>query len=413
MKNRRLLVSIMAGILAVLMVLTLIISTLPLRANAKSSSEIRQEIEELEAKAEEIQKEKDDLSAQIEQNRSQTEDIVAQKDAIDDEIKLLSDEIENNNAQIQAYNLLISEKQDELDDALERQAELNEEYKVRLRAMEENGKVSYWSILFKASSFLDLLDQINMIGEIADRDQRMLEEIDAVAQEIADAQTELEADKADLETAKEALEKSEAELDQKRAESDAILKKLVEDAEVLRAMFQEMAEQEKALSDDIAAREQDYNEQKAKEDAANRPSNGNGNPGSNTGNGGSGFIWPVYAPITSAYGWRTDPVYGYQAFHSGIDLGAGLGTPIAASKGGTVTTAEKSSVWGYYVVINHGDGSSTLYAHMTNYVVSVGESVSQGQTIGYVGSTGKSTGPHLHFNIYLNGETVNPVAYLP
>ena len=108
----------------------------------------------------------------------------------------------------------------------------------------------------------------------------------------------------------------------------------------------------------------------------------------------------------------THPVTGGYSYHNGIDLAAGTGTPIYAAKSGTVTGASYNSVYGYNVIINHGDGSSTLYGHMTHYIVGAGQSVSQGQVIGYVGSTGLSTGPHLHFTIFMNGSAVNPAAYI-
>ncbi len=116
--------------------------------------------------------------------------------------------------------------------------------------------------------------------------------------------------------------------------------------------------------------------------------------------------------MTCAYGYRIHPTQGYYSFHTGVDLGADYGTPIYAARGGVVTEAAYSSVYGYYVVINHGDGYSTLYGHMTNYCVSEGQGVAGGQTIGYVGSTGWSTGPHLHYTVYYNGSTVNPMSFI-
>ncbi|MFR8333183.1 MAG: M23 family metallopeptidase [Oscillospiraceae bacterium] len=121
---------------------------------------------------------------------------------------------------------------------------------------------------------------------------------------------------------------------------------------------------------------------------------------------------PYRVAVTSAYGYRVHPVTGAWSFHTGVDLGAAEGTPIYATRSGTVTTATYSDVYGNYVTINHGDGYSSLYGHMTHYVVSAGEYVSQGEVIGYVGSTGWSTGPHLHFTIYYNGSTVNPMDYI-
>ena len=121
---------------------------------------------------------------------------------------------------------------------------------------------------------------------------------------------------------------------------------------------------------------------------------------------------PYAVSITDAFGPRTNPVTGVYSNHTGVDFAAGQGTAIYASKSGTVTTAAYAEAWGYYVTINHGDGYSTLYAHMTNYTVSSGDYVAQGDVIGYVGSTGWSTGPHLHFGIMYNGTYVNPMNYV-
>lgn len=418
MNKKRLIVSVLAGLMAVVMILGLVISVLPVRANAASSAEIQKKIDELQEQADDIQARQDELTAQMDDNTSDIEDLIARKGQIDEEIQIINEKVQNNNDLIQSYTELIAEKQTELDQAIADRDELNEKYKERLQAMEESNEVSYWSIIFRASSFLDLLDQINMLEEIAQRDQEMLAELDALAQEISDAQLELETEKSNQEAAKAELEEAILELDEKRAESDELLQELVSRADELAAAYEELAAEEKALSDMIAAQEQAYNEQKAKEEAANRPSSGSDDDNGYTydpGQAGSGFAWPSDCTyITSAYGWRDSPFgNGTSTWHTGIDIGAAYGTPIYASKSGTVTTAGMSSTgYGNYVVINHGDGSSTLYGHMSYYIVSSGQTVSQGQVIGYVGSTGNSTGPHLHFNIYINGSTVNPLAYL-
>lgn len=160
----------------------------------------------MESQAQEIQRAKEELAQQQAANASDTRDVVSRKKDIDQEIKIIHDEIENLNAQIQNYNQLIVEKQKELDDAQTRQAELNQQYRVRIRTMEESGKISYWSVLFQANSFTDLLDTINKISEIAAHDQAMLAELDRVAQEIQTAQAELAQEKSNLDAQKTALQ---------------------------------------------------------------------------------------------------------------------------------------------------------------------------------------------------------------
>ena len=180
--KRRKMIGVMAGVLAFALILTLVLSIVPATVFAASSSAIQQELDELESQAEEIQRAKEALAQQQAANASDTQDVVSQKKDIDQEIKIIHDEINNLNAQIQSYNQLIADKQAELDDAQARQAELNEQYRVRIRAMEKSDKISYWSVLFKANSFTDLLDTINKISEIAAHDQAMMAELEQVAQ---------------------------------------------------------------------------------------------------------------------------------------------------------------------------------------------------------------------------------------
>lgn len=431
--KRKKLISIVAAGMVFFLILTLILSLLPATVFAASSSEIQEELDSLESQAQEIQQAKDELAQQQASNASDTQDVVSRKKDIDQEIKIIHDEIDNLNAQIQTYNQLIAEKQKELDDAQARQAELNQQYRVRIRTMEESGKISYWSVLFKANSFTDLLDTINKISEIAAHDQAMLAELDQVAREIQAAQTELAQEKSNLDAQKTALAESQAELDEKSAEANAILAELTADAAKLDSLYASYEDKEAALTDEIAQKEKEYTDALAQEEEARRQeeerrrqeeearreeeetSGGSSEEGGESGSASSsGWLYPLpyRVPVTSAYGYRVHPVTGAWSFHTGVDLGAGEGTPIYATRSGTVTTATYSDVYGNYVTINHGDGYSSLYGHMTHYVVYAGEYVSQGQVIGYVGSTGWSTGAHLHFTIYYNGSTVNPMDYI-
>lgn len=430
--KRKTMVSILAGALALFMILGLVLSILPASVFAASSSAIKDELAELEAEAERIQQEKADLAQQQAQNTAETEDIVTRKMEIDQEIKLIHDEMNNINAQMQTYNQLIAEKQMELDDAQARQDQLNQQYKERIRAMEENGRISYWSVLFRARSFSEFLGNVSLMADIARADQAMLDELNAVAQEIQTAQAELAEEKAGLDAQRTALSESQAELDAKSAEATQILDELNDKTAELQAYYAEYEEKESELSASIAQKEQEYTEalqaeeeaRREEEAAANNNNNsdssgGNGNAGSEGGSssGGassSGWLYPLpyRVSITDAYGWRINPISGQRSFHHGTDFAAGSGTAIYASRSGTVTDAGYDDVYGYSVTINHGDGYSSLYAHMTHFVVSSGDYVTQGQVIGYVGSTGWSTGPHLHFSIYYNGSSVNPMNYV-
>ena len=217
MKNRKKMVKLLAGIMAAIMLITLIFSLIPTRAYAASSSEIRKQINGLKDQKTELQKQIKDLKAQYAENENDIENIVTRKNVIDQEIGNLHAQIVNINEQITAYGVLIADKQDELDSAQEHYDTLNEEYKTRIRTMEEEGNLTYWEVLFKANNFSDLLDRLNMVEEIAASDNRRLKELDEATKAVEIAQSELATEKADLEATKQELNETQAELDDKRA----------------------------------------------------------------------------------------------------------------------------------------------------------------------------------------------------
>ena len=425
MKNRKKFISIMAGILAAVMLLTLVLSLLPSHVHAASSSEIREQIDAMEEEQAALESQMAGIQQQYVANENEMLDMVSQKNVIDQEIANLNAQISLINEQIAAFNLLIADKQDELDDAQAKLAELNEKHKERIRAMEEEGKLSYWSVLFKANSFSDLLARITMIEEIAAADQRRLREMSAAADVVASAMAELEIQKADQEATVAELEQATVEMEAKRAEADELLAQLIAKGEEFELLIEESEAAQDELMQQIAAAEKEFDKAKYQEWLATSiattkptepPVNGGGG-GEGGGGGGevstSGWMTPVpYYTLTSPFGMRLHPVYGYYRMHNGVDLACAQGTPIYASRSGQVTTAAYGKDAGYYVSINHGDGFASVYMHMTHYIVSAGEYVEQGTVIGYVGSTGASTGPHLHFGISYNGTYVNPMNYI-
>ena len=458
MKNRKKLISIMAGIMAAIMLLSFILSLIP-AAMAASSGEIRNQINDLKGLRAEIQNQMEELKNQVQENEDEIANLVSKKNVLDQEIFLLHAQIGNINEQINAFALLIAEKQAELDEAQARYEKLSDEHRERIRTMEEEGSLSYWAVLFKASSFSDLLDRLNMIEEIAASDRRRLRELNEAADLVEDAKEELEVEKADLESTRQELDDTYAQLAEKQAEAQEMIAQLLEKAEELEAMFEGFELEEEALMAEIAAKEQEYNEAKYQEwlahlatattattappettkpEETTQPNDASGetNPEGETTQPTEEGTQPTeeatepteaptqpvvvswmrpcsYVKITSPFGNRDRPTAGASSNHQGVDLAGPEGTPIYATRSGTVTIARFSNSAGYYVTINHGDGYSSVYMHMTTYTVSVGQSVSQGQLIGYMGSTGISTGPHLHFGISYNGKYVNPALYVP
>ena len=436
MKNRKRMVSILAGVMAFVMLLTLILGLLPTPASAASSSEIRKQINQLKKEKEEIKDKISEVQDQYEQNEDEIADIIARKNVIDQEIQLLYTQIQNMNQQLAAYNILIADKQDELDVAEDRYAVLSEENKIRIRTMEEEGELSYWEVLFKANSFSDLLDRLNIVEEIAASDNRRLKELSEAADVVEVAQGELVNEKEEMELAKQELDDTEAELAVKRKEADAIIQELLTKADDLVALEEEFERQEQEFLEEIAKKEVEFDEAKQREWEAymatyvppttappvvstnNSTATNSGtttNQGGSVGTGGGGgWVRPCsYTAITSPFGYRESPTAGASTYHQGVDLDTGTGWPVVAAKAGTVTIAGWGKAAGNYVQINHHDGFSSIYMHLSSIGVSAGQNVSAGQYIGATGSTGVSTGDHLHFGISLNGVYVNPCSYVP
>lgn len=435
MKNRKRMVSVLAGIMAFVMLLTLILGLLPTPASAASSSEIRKQINKLKEEKEEIKGKIAEVKEQYQQNEDEIADIIARKNVIDQEIQLLYTQIDNMNEQLAAYNILIADKQDELDVAEDRYAALSEENKIRIRTMEEEGELSYWEVLFKANSFSDLLDRLNIVEEIAASDNRRLQELSEAADVVEVAQTELVDEKAEMELAKQELDATEAELDAKREEADAIIQELLTKADDLVALEEEFERQEAEFLEQIAKKEDEYDAAKeaewlaymatyvppttappANNTTSGKPGNGTTSSGTTSApsGGGGGWVRPCsYTSITSPFGYRVSPTTGASTYHQGVDLDTGTGWPVVAAKAGTVTVAGWGNAAGNYVQINHHDGFSSIYMHLSSIGVRVGQNVSAGQYIGATGSTGVSTGDHLHFGISLNGVYVNPCNYVP
>ena len=439
MKKRKRMISILAGIMAFVMLLTLILGLLPTHVHAASSSEIRKQINKLKEEKEEIKDKIAEVQDQYQQNENEIVDIISRKNVIDQEIQLLYTQIDNMNQQLAAYNILIADKQDELDVAEDRYALLSEENKIRIRTMEEEGELSYWEVLFKANSFSDLLDRLNIVEEIAASDNRRLQALSEAADVVEVAQTELVGEKEEMELAKLELDAAEAELDAKRAEADAIIQELLTKADDLAALEEEFERQEQEFLDQIAKKEIEYDEAKQREWEAymatyvppttappvgstnnSTPSNSgsSGNSGGGGGSvgtgGGGGWVRPCsYTSITSPFGYRESPTSGASTYHQGVDLDTGTGWPVVAARAGTAYTAYGNAA-GNYVTIDHHDGFRSIYMHLNGFAPGInGKNVSAGELIGYTGSTGVSTGDHLHFGISLNGVYVNPCNYVP
>ena len=344
---------------------------------------------------------KQEIQQQLDQIKSDKAKALEQKELLDQQAAVIAQ-------QIDLLELQIKDTQDRI---TENEAQEEQQYQLfcrQVRQEEERGTVSYWSVLFKATGFADLLSRMDFINEIVEHDQSVIDQLRALREQLAQ-------DKADLEQQQAELTASKTELDAQVAEATRV--------------FEEYAASEagqQALLNQQAAREKELQEEIRKSEEANR----------NNQTAVGGFIWPTACrPTTGAgpgarlrppprrltpggYGGRDAPCPGASTYHLGVDIGASWGSDIYATKAGTVKVANEGWNYGlgYCVKIQHDDGTSTVYGHMSRVIAVVGQRVAQGQVIGKIGSTGVSTGPHLHYEIRIggvNGTAVNPLPYLP
>ena len=396
-----------SAVAALLAAVTVFCSLSP-GVRAATSSEIKDEITDLKVENAVIQAQIDAIRSQYNATASEIQALVDKKNAVDQEIALLHEQIINVNEQLRIYGQMIADTQERLDESNAQLTSLNKQYKDRIQAMEEEGEVTYWQVIFQSKSFTDFLDRMNIVDEIAAADTRRLVDLQVAAANVEENQRILNEEMADLQETRQMLSDSEAMLEEKRTESDDILRELIAKQEEFQVVLDQSEALQNELMNEIAQKQKELQAAQYKEELVKMALRGENPPSNAT------WLEPVSGyTITSAFGYRKAPTKGASTYHQGIDMACPTGTPIYATRSGTVTTASyQAGGAGYYVSINHGDGFASIYMHMTRYVVSQGQSVSQGQLIGYVGSTGVSTGPHLHFGISYGGTYVNPMAYL-
>lgn len=402
-------ISIVCIILAFLMMVTLVVSVIgSLGALAAGGQD---QIDALEQQKSELQSQQASIQTNIDDLIAQQADVIDQKAAMDEKNELARQEIELINEQIDVYTGLIEDKAEELEKAEAAEQAQYELYRKRVRAMEEEGSYTYLDILFQCRSLSDVLSAIDMIGEIMDSDKRLFEEYKTARETTEQVKAEYEATLAQLGEKQETLEAEKAELEEQIAAAVEVINQLQDDIEAAKAEYAKAAAAEAAAQASINAI---IAQMQAEEEAARQEAAQNNQQYTGTGSTATGtYIWPCPSStyVTSAFGMRDHPLFGDERPHSGIDIAGSAGSEVLAADSGTVAVATYSSSYGNYVTIYHSNGDYTLYAHMSSLAVSAGQSVTQGDVIGYVGSTGWATGPHLHFEIRVNGSTVDPLSY--
>ena len=384
---------IIALALVILMVVSLVsgfvLDGIFSKANAASVESMQSELDELAKKKEELERE----LAVIKDKKEQE---LEKKGIIDEQINATRDEISILNNVIASLDNDLEDAQNELDSASKLLDEKNELCKERIRNAYERGYASQLSIFLEAESFYDYITKSEIVSQIAQKDMEIIERVTEAKNTIEQKKKEIEQNKADNQAAKEQLNNKKNTLSKKQAASDKLI--------------DEMNSDEAAKKRAVQAAEAAEAELQAEIRAALAASS------SSTVVDAGEFRWPLAAKfnnITSVFGYRTHPVTGVYKLHTGIDIASSgiSGTSIYAAKGGTVIKAGYNRGYGNYIVIDHGGGYATLYGHASVLNVSAGQTVTKGDVIAKVGSSGYSTGPHLHFEIIKNGEYTNPISY--
>jgi len=391
-KKRKRFIRIVCVVLAGIFLMTLLLGVIG-SAYAVTQSEINS----LKNQQTAIENQKSSLKSKLNDLESQKNSAIDKKAALDEQNDLAKQEIDNINQQIELYDGLIKQKAAQLAEDTENVAKQKEALRVRMRAMEESGSLTYFAILFNADNFSDLLSRIDFVSSVMQYDNNLENSyITAVQQETKD--------KADYEATQEEQKSTRVELQDKKTELEAqiaaaneVIAELEKNISEYKSEYDTNASQEKAIQNQITQKVAELEKQQQQQ-------------GGTAVKGTGSWTWPVpsSSTISSPFGYRLHPIFGDMRFHSGIDISAKSGSTILAADSGTVVSAVYSSSYGNYVVISHGNNTTSLYAHMSSMAVTSGQKVTKGQTIGYVGSTGWSTGPHCHFEVKINGTLVDP-----
>lgn len=453
--KRKKAISVIALILIGLMLLSLVASAIAYADELDELAALRARKEELSAQVTEIQ-------ARITGLQEEQANVLEQKVALEEKHRLAEEQLALIDEEIRKYEELIQNKSLEVEAARKREQTQLEKYRTRVRAMEENGGYNILALILESGTFSQLLTAIDDMGEIMQGDRQLQEAYEQARAETEEIVAQYESEKALYEDRQTELRDEQTVIANGMEQADALLAELEEEIASAVQRYKETQEAEEAAAATISNVIASYNARKAAErasvqaesqtaaaqaaaqvqemllanmdamaagempvyseqeiqqvvqEAAQAADTGDSPLGGGSIGGGGGYTWPLPCStrVTSRFGNRTDPFTGETRYHSGIDIdGYGNdGAPVVAAAAGEVITAQYDGSYGNYIIIDHG-GTSTVYAHMSGLAVSVGATVAQGQTIGYVGATGRATGTHLHFEVYVGDSRVDPAQY--
>ena len=390
-------------------------------AGSAGASAASGSISEAQKRKTQLENDLNDAQALIEQLQDQEGEIQEAVRELDDRLNVISGNIDTLKAQTRQKNKELLDTQNQLEAARTDESEQYESMKVRIRYMYQNSGIGYLEALLESGSFAKMLKQVDYMSTMMQYDRAKLEEYQQTQALIQNAEETIRKDKADLEALQAQLEEEQQAVNLLMQEKETQLSGVrqgISEAEQNAQQYQQEIEAENQLIQEMlaaeAAAKKAAEEQQKQQEVQKNNASADSNVNTNDVYEGGVFTWPCPSShkITSGFGYRDKPTAGATSYHQGYDIGASAGAAIVAAADGVVTSTGYSSVLGNYVILSHGGGLFTIYEHCSAVLVSRGQSVSRGSTIAKVGSTGVSTGPHLHFGVQLNGKYVDPGNYL-
>lgn len=388
-------------IVVIIVTAALLLSVMvPVLSVFAGASVTQSQINSIKSELSDIQSQKKEAEARLKAIRNDLSKAKEQVELIQNQVLLTEQEINASQAMLDEYDSQISVKEAEIAELERQEEEQYQEFYRQVRWMEETGGVNYLSILFEANSFADMLDQAMLIGDIMEYSNSIIEKLKATQRDLDMAREALQTDRDAQALVQQELEERRQELEDKRSQAQQLLNQIAASESEYAKEAKELAESEAKINKELKEAERKYAAQiaalEAQQNASINMTSGD-------------WYWPLpnRYKISSLFGGRIDPINGKRDNHTGTDIPAPGGTPIYAAKDGVVTTVnanKNASSYGYYCIISHGSGYATLYAHQNQVpIVREGQTVTKGQVIGYVGTTGRSTGNHLHFELRING----------
>lgn len=399
------------------------------------------QIDDAKDTKDELEKKKEDLEKRLEELEKEKGDILQYIEQLDIELNDLSTEIEELNLEIEEVSANLDQTKLDLEEAKETEADQYATMKKRIQYIYENGDTNYFEILLNSENLADMLNQMEYIEKIAEYDNKLLVKYQTTKDTIADMTVQLENELDQLNVLNEELQINQSTLETLIENKQVELAKYdasINETEIMSLSYNQQIQEQEDLIEDLLEKERlrveeeerkrkEEEERKRKEEEEKKKQEqqqqqqqqqGSSNNGSSNNSSSNvskeGFMWPVPSSnrITSYFGYRGQPTSGASTYHKGIDIGAASGSDILAAKSGTVVTSSYNVAAGNYIMISHGDGVYTVYMHCSKLLASVGDYVNRGEVIAKVGSTGVSTGPHLHFGVSVNGSYVDPLDYV-